>query len=407
MKQFKTVFQFELKTLLLNKSFLIATAIISIISLAFMSIPTFMNLFGNVELQSPFANNPDQVEDFVIVYESDELESSMSAILGQESYSTEAELMDAVRSEEISSGFIIQDFNRYKYISFDRSFDSFEQFVFEEQLRKINQGYLFAQEGIDNEKVYEILDSPIEAEDIILGKDASSGTGIAYAIIFILYMLILLYGNNVATSVAKEKDSRTMELLITSTKPKILILGKVAAVGLTGVIQTVIILLFVILGFFLNKVNYDEFILDMVEGSMSLDVIFVYILFSLLGYILYLFIFASLGSLVSKVEDVAKSTAPITYLFVIAYIAASLAMTMPDNSIIKVTSFIPFISMFTMPIRYMMTTVSLFHLIVSGILMVLTVYLFSELSIYIYRFGSLNYGNRLSLKEVVKAIKRK
>ena len=81
-------------------------------------------------------------------------------------------------------------------------------------------------------------------------------------------------------------------------------------------------------------------------------------------------------------------------------------MQMPDNSIIKITSFIPFVSMFTMPIRYMMTTVPLISIVASSLIMILTVVLFAAISIYIYRFGSLNYGNRLTLREVIKSVKR-
>lgn len=408
MKQFKTVFKFELNGMLKNKALLITTAIMSIASFLIMTIPTFMIWFGDDGVEEPSGNDIEQVEEegFSIVYESDELAEVMGPILGEASYSSEEELVEAVENEEVDSGFIVQDYNQYKYVSYDRALNSFEQFDFDDQLRVINERYLFAEAGLDSEKIYEILNAPIETEEVFLGKDAGSGTVIAFAIIFILYMLILLYGNNVATSVAREKDSRTMELLITSTKPKTLILGKVAAVGLTGIIQIAVMLLFAALGFFINKGNYSEFLLEMVKGSMTIDTIFVYVLFSVLGYTLYLFIFASLGSLVSKVEDVAKSTAPITYLFILAYLAATFAMQMPDNSIIKITSFIPFVSMFTMPIRYMMTTVPLISIVASSLIMILTVVLFAAISIYIYRFGSLNYGNRLTLREVIKSVKR-
>ena len=387
MKQFKTVFKFELNGMLKNKGLLITTAIMSIASFLIMTIPTFMIWFGDDGVEEPSGNDIEQVEEegFSIVYESDELAEVMGPILGEASYSSEKELVEAVENEEVDSGFIVQDYNQYKYVSYDRALNSFEQFDFDDQLRVINERYLFAEAGLDSEKIYEILNAPIETEEVFLGKDAGSGTVIAFAIIFILYMLILLYGNNVATSVAREKDSRTMELLITSTKPKTLILGKVAAVGLTGIIQIAVMLLFAALGFFINKGNYPEFLLEMVKGSMTIDTIFVYVLFSVLGYTLYLFIFASLGSLVSKVEDVAKSTAPITYLFILAYLAATFAMQMPDNSIIKITSFIPFVSMFTMPIRYMMTTVPLISIVASSLIMILTVVLFAAISCFIIR----------------------
>lgn len=392
--------------MLTNKSLIITTAIMCAITLLITTVPTFIVWFGSNDTDENPSGGTEVTDEFVLVYESQELKDAISPIMGKEAYATEEELKQAVQNEEVSSGFVIKDFNSYKYISYDRSLNSSEQWNFEAKLKQVNENQLFAKSGLDIEQIREILNQPIEQESIVLGKDASSGMAIAFIIIFVMYMLILLYGNNVATSVAREKDSRTMELLITSTKPSTLILGKVAAAGLTGIIQITSMISFAVIGFILNKVNYPEALLKMIQGSMTLDTVLVYILFSIMGYTLYLFIYASLGSLVSKVEDVSKSVAPITFLFVIAYLAATVAMNAPDNFVIKITSFIPFISLFTMPIRYMLTSVPLTSILASSGIMILTVVLFAALSVYIYRFGSLNYGNRLTLKEVMKSFRR-
>lgn len=406
MKQLKSVFKFELKGMLMNKSLLITTAIMCAFTLLITTIPSIIVWFDNDEINQSVEENPEAINENVVVYQNQELKEALSPVIGEETYASEEELVEAIRNEEVSSGFVVIDFNSYKYITYDQSMNSFESWDFGDRLKQANENRLFAESGMDVQAVREILNQPIEKEDLFLGKEAGSSTAIAFAIIFIMYMLILLYGNNVATSVAREKDSRTMELLITSTKPRTLILGKVAAVGLTGILQMIAIILFGILGFFLNKTNYPEAVTQMIQGSMTLDTMLVYILFSVMGYILYLFIYASLGSLVSKVEDVNKSVAPITFLFVIAYLAATVAMTAPDLLLIKISSFIPFISLFTMPIRYMFTSVPLISLLASSAIMILIVVLFAALSIYIYRFGSLNYGNRLTLKEVLKSFKR-
>jgi len=406
LKQLKSVFKFELKGMLMNKSLIITTAIMCTITLLLTTIPSIIVWFGNDEINESIDENIDETMEYVVVYQNQDIKDAFSPVIGEETYPSEEELIEAIRNEEVSSGYVVTNYNSYRYITYDQSLNSFESWDFGDRLKQANENRLLAESGIDVQEVREILNQPIEKEDVFLGKDAGSSTAIAFAIIFIMYMLILLYGNNVATSVAREKDSRTMELLITSTKPRTLILGKVAAVGLTGILQMVAILLFGLIGFFLNRTNYPESITQMIQGSMTLDTILVYIWFSVLGYILYLFIYASLGSLVSKVEDVNKSVAPITFLFVIAYLAATVAMTAPDLLLIKISSFIPFISLFTMPIRYMFTSVPLISLLASSAIMILTVVLFAALSIYIYRFGSLNYGNRLTLKEVLKSFKK-
>lgn len=405
MKQFKTVFNFELKGMLKNKTMIITTIVIAVISILITSIPSFMLLFGK-DVDTPDDEIVEVDESFTLVYASDDLEELYAPQLGEASYETEAGLREAVLKEEIPSGFVLNAPLDYTYISYDRSIFSEEQMIFESQLSMINQKQMFDQENIDMEKVYGIINTEINSELITIGKDASSGIVIAFGVLFIMYMLILLYGTNVATSVAREKDSRTMELLITATKPRILILGKVFAAGVMGILQVGVILLAVGLGFLLSKGNYPPEIMNLLQGSLTFDTLIVYILFSVSGYILYLFIFASLGSLVSKVEDVSSAVAPITYLFILAYLAASLAMQMPDSLMTRVTSYIPFVSIFTMPIRYMLTSVKLGSVLLSGAIMILTTVLIAALSIYIYRFGSLNYGNRIKLKDVVKSLKR-
>lgn len=404
MKQLKSVFKFELKGMLTDKTLLITTAIMCVIALVITTVPSFMSWLDSDD--EIIDENVEVVETYEIVYESLKLKNALSPELGEQTFLTEEDLVNAISKEEVSSGFVVTDYNSYKYITYDRSMNSYESWDFNERLKLANENKMFLEKGIDVEEVREVLDQPIVEESIFLGKDASSSTTIAFVIIFILYVLILLYGTNVATSVAREKDSRTMELLITSTKPKILILGKVAAVGLTGILQMLTLIITAGIGYIANMSNYPDNITNMIKGSMTLDTLFVYVVFSILGYILYLFIYASLGSLVSKVEDVNKAVAPITFLFLIAYFAAVLAMNAPDTFIIKVSSYIPFISIFTMPVRYMFTTVPLVSILSSIIIMILTVILFAALSIYIYRFGSLNYGNRLTLSEVVKSFKR-
>ncbi|WP_033542838.1 ABC transporter permease [Planococcus sp. CAU13] len=406
MSKLKTVFNFELLGMIQKKSLLVTTAIMCIITLLLTTIPTFMIWFGGEGAEEELNENGEAPEEFTLVYENDELRESLSPVLGEETYATEEELRDAVQNEEVASGFVVEDYNRYTYITYDSSNFSAEQMSFEAQLKTLNEDRLFDENGIDSQQVREIMGQPIEQETVYLGKDAGSGTAIAFGVLITMYLLILLYGSNVATSVAREKDSRTMELLITSSNPRILILGKVGAVGLTGILQVASIILFAVIGFMLNKGNYPEFLIDMLQGTMTMDVVLVYILFSVMGYILYLFIYAALGSLVSKVEDVNSAVTPITFLFILAYFAATFATNVPDNTIVKVTSFIPFISLFTMPIRYMLTSVPIASLLLSSAIMVITVALFAALSIHIYKFGALNYGNRLRFKDVINSFKK-
>jgi ABC-2 type transport system permease protein len=131
----------------------------------------------------------------------------------------------------------------------------------------------------------------------------------------------------------------------------------------------------------------------------------VFLIFTFFGYLLYLFIYASLGSLVSKMEDVSSSVAPITLLFIASYIVATLGLQMPEIMIVKIGSYVPFTAILAMPVRYFLTSVSWIELAISLALMTFTAWLFARISIDIYRLGSLNYGNKMSFVKALKLIR--
>lgn len=408
MKSFILIFMFELKETLKKKSLIISTVVLSLIIFGLTSIPFFTGGDHSDETPPMDGNVVETITlDAAFVFENPQDYGVLSILIDIETtYDSEADLTKAIEQGDVAAGFVVQDLSTFKYITMDSSIFNSDPMVFEELLRSITIAELFEANGIDYEEVLEIMQTPIASETITLGRDSSLGMPIAFAIMLIMYMLILMYGNGVSTSVAREKDSRTMELLITSTDTKQLILGKVFAAGLAGIIQISVVLLAGFIGFTLFKSSYPEFLLMLIQGEMSLDVMGVYLLFSISGYLLYLFIFAALGSLVSKVEDVASVTTPITMLFVLAYFIATFAMQMPDSTLTTVSSYIPFVSIFTMPIRYMLTTVSAFEIFMGLAIMIATTYLLSFLSIQIYRYGSLNYGNKLKLTKVVKDLLR-
>jgi ABC-2 type transport system permease protein len=120
--------------------------------------------------------------------------------------------------------------------------------------------------------------------------------------------------------------------------------------------------------------------------------------------LLYLFVYASLGSLVSKVEDAGTSVSIVTFVFMIAYLIATFGMNMPNSLMLKIGSYVPFTAILSMPIRYFLTAVPVIELIISLALMALTTWFLAIVSIRIYRLGSLSYGNKMSLVKALKAI---
>lgn len=409
MNKLKTVFSFEFNELIKKKAMIISTLVVAVILFGITFAPRLIGFFDKEEVPG---NEPDisvisPFGDSVITATSDELlEYAKNALSGFDdiSFSNDVEATKKrVQDKEIDAAYILDSKTSFSVVKIDQDMYSTDASLFlESTLFEMAKNENFIAMGINPEDANNAENIKIDVEYIVLGKEQSQGIVIGFVVLFSLYMMILMYGQLVATSVAREKDNRTMELLITSTKPQTLILGKVFAAGLVGFIQVLFIIFMIVLGFLINKGTYPEFVIEMIKASTAWDVVLVYGVFSFVGYLLYLFIYAALGSLVSKVEDVGSAVSSITIVFVIAYLIASSAMGNPESLVVKVSSYIPFVSLFTTPIRYNMTSVGFFELAMSLTLLISVTTLIAYLSIYIYRLGSLNYGNKMSLIKIIK-----
>jgi ABC-2 type transport system permease protein len=261
---------------------------------------------------------------------------------------------------------------------------------------------LIEAEGLDYNKVKALEANQYQINEVVLGKDSKQNYFIIYILLFLLYMIILTYGQITATSVAKEKNDRTMELLITSTKPKYLILSKVLATVLSAVIQVSFLFIGFAVGYLFNKEYWSD-IFSITSAPIQLVITF--ILFMIAGFFLYLFIFATLGALVNKIEEVSQSISSATILIVLAYFGAIFALTSgSESSFVAFLSYFPLTSPFVMFIRAGMLNISIIEIAASFAILVVSAYFIYKLACDIYRLGTLQYGNRMTLKQAFKAL---
>ena len=396
---------FELQTILMKKSVRVTTLILAVVMFIGTSIPSILTLF-NDEPSEPGNTIVDLGNAGIVLSTDSYAQDELKFYVGDkvEFFTDETSLRKAVMEGDRSIGFVITSDTTFTSILKNKDLYSFSSQILKGLLVSIQTDRNLILAGIDPLKVKEASNVQVTINEVVLGKDANNSFLISYILMLAVYMLVILYGSFVSTSVAREKDSRTMEILITSTKPDALIIGKVFANGIAGLIQFSFLLAVALIGFFLNQANYPAEVSQMLFGSLSWDAAFVFFVFTSLGYLLYLFLYASLGSLVSKVEDVGSSVSIITMLFMVAYMIATIGMNMPDSLMIKIASYVPFTAILSMPIRYFMTAVPVFELLISLGLMALTTWLLAVMSIRIYRLGSLSYGNRMSFVKAVKAI---
>ena len=226
--------------------------------------------------------------------------------------------------------------------------------------------------------------------------------------IMALYMVILLYGQMVATNVATEKSSRAMEVLITSAKPTSMMFGKVIASCLAGFIQIVAVFGSAILFYNLNKSYWgDNPIVDSVF-NIPPELLVYMLVFFVLGFLIYAFLFGAVGSTASRLEDINTSVMPLTMLFIIAFVVVMFSMGSGDidNTLMVVCSYIPFTSPMSMFTRIAMSTVPWYEIAISIAILIGSTVGVGVLSAKIYRVGVLMYGTTPKISSIIKAIRK-
>lgn len=218
---------------------------------------------------------------------------------------------------------------------------------------------------------------------------------VGFVLVIIIFFVILTYSSIIAQEVAAEKGTRIMEVILSSTTAQTHFYGKIVGVLLAALTQfAAYIVIGVVAWPFIKK---QDFVASFI-GDLDLSKIFgsflVYnLLFFFGGVMIYSVLAALCGSLVNKNEDVPKAVMPVTYLALIGYlIGISIGTGDPENIVVKVTSFIPFLSSFTMPVRLASDTVSTSQIILSLAILFGSTILLTLFSARMYKANVLVYS---------------
>ena len=426
MKQFFTVLQFELSQCLKNKAFIIVTVIGVVLIGLCTSIPTFMNLGGSSDTADPGASDSQAAppsddaqaggEEILIVDKTGYFADASVFTTGLSSEYTyrieadpgEAALKDrinagefkaAIRIEALDSITLYQESAGLSASALSGQVSSFFDMM--------NKTFQLEAHGISPEQSLSILTSPVSVNVVETGKSFVATYLISYVMIFLLYMSVLLYGQLVATSVAGEKSNRAMEMLITSAKPTALMLGKVIASCLAGLIQLGVLILAAVGFYFLNAEALTSFsFVEEIFRQSSSNIIYL-LIFYMLGFFSYGCLYGAVGSLASRTEDINTTSMPLILMAVVALFVSFTCMSAPESSLCVVTSFIPFISPMTMFIRICMTSVPFYQILLSILCNVAAILVFGWISAKIYRLGVLMYGKPPKMNEIIKMLREK
>ncbi|MCL2217396.1 MAG: ABC transporter permease [Defluviitaleaceae bacterium] len=195
------------------------------------------------------------------------------------------------------------------------------------------------------------ITTPVEAsfESLLDMEDAVAAVIIGTIVSFAMYMLVLISGQGIASSIVAEKSSKVMELMMGKVHPTITMLAKVLSFFSELILLAVAIGLGVFIANLLDLINIGE-IMSMLGEIVSMELIVFSIIIVLLGYFMYVFIFAALGAIATSVESLNTMMAPITIALVIPFFA-SMWLDL-GSRIMNIAVYIPIFSPFIIMQRY-------------------------------------------------------
>ncbi|MCP4438556.1 MAG: ABC transporter permease [Aureispira sp.] len=271
---------------------------------------------------------------------------------------------------------------------------------------------------------------PEKAEEEVSSYRVYVATFLGGAMMFLIYIVIFVYGTMVMRSVQEEKTNRIVEVIISSVKPFQLMLGKIIGVGMVGLTQFAIwAVVFPLLYMGMGLVFADKFkqmqsmaeapsadapdaseITAIIQELWSFDyseIVIVFILFFLAGYILYSSMFAAIGASMGDDQGESQSlTLIVSIPVIIAFYIGVAAIQNPNSSLAFWSSMFPLFSPIIMPARIVFDP-PMWQVLLSLGLLIGTCLLFVWLTGRIYRVGILMYGKKTTIREMARWIFRK
>jgi ABC-2 type transport system permease protein len=248
------------------------------------------------------------------------------------------------------------------------------------------------------------------------GGSGAANIGIAVSVSFLLYLAILLYGQNVLRGVMEEKQTRVAEVVLSSVKPEILLAGKVIGVGAVGLTQQLVWLLTTayigmwlvpFLGRMESASGAQRAVLPAVStaASISPGALALILVFFLLGFTFYSSMYAAIGSTVNSEQEAQQALGPILVLVIASSLLIQPVMLNPASGLARAASLIPFSAPIIMPLRMSLVAVPALDFVAAIAGLIAACLAAVWLAARVYRVGLLMYGKRPTLREIIRWVR--
>ena len=409
MKDFLTVAEFTIKETVKRKSFIISMLIILAIIVIGFNIPNIINYFsnGSSEKEKVLIVDSDSIFEDTLININDESDLYEYTIT-KENISQD-ELKEKLKNKEFDSCLVFKKENEKIKIDYVVESLMLGQTVPQDLIENFSAQYTAVQikkAGLTQEQLQTMF-TQFDINTIQTDENAATGNILVPMLLsIVLFYAIYFCAYQVSTSITTEKTSKIMETLVTSTSPKQIVLGKTIGIGIVGICQVLIIAL---VSVFSAKTFLPAEALENVFDLSAVNAQFIIatIVYFLLGYFMYALLYALTGSMVSKPEDIQSANGPVAILAVIGFYLSYFSMMNPASKINLFAAIFPISAPFCMPFRILLGSAKIPEIISSIAILCVCILAIAKISIKIYSNAILNYGTKLSLKNILKIYKSK
>ena len=396
-----TVVKFTAKDMLHRKSFIISTIIILLMIVVGFNMPRLIKSF---EVTS-------EKEKILIVDKDNIFENNLSLLSDDETEiiiqnDSIDNIKEKINNDEIDFALIIEKDNDTIKLTkvVDNVFFASND-IFTESVIQLYKNIQLSKLDLSTEELLKI--NPIFTYDMIQSKEEANGNMFTMmALSIILFYAVYFCAYQVSSSITTEKTSKIIETLVTSTSPRNIVLGKTIGIGLTGLLQlTLIIITAIISGKLFLDSNMIDKILDV--STLTPFLIIITLIYFVLGYSIYALMYALTGSTISKPEDIQSANTPVIIISLAGFYLSYFTLMNPSSNLNLFAGLLPISSSFTMPLRIMMGLADMKEILLSLGILILTIFLIAKITIKIYSNAILNYGTKMSFKDIINLYKVK
>ena len=411
-----------------SKWFFVVNIIILLVISALINMDSIIKVFGgdfNNDEEILIIDNIGVIDTFKNVYETNNkyLKSDTNYSIEEYKEGYDNAIEEIKDSDKI---LIVIDKDETNYISSklvtNSSMDTITYTIISNTLDSIRTEEVLKSYNITNE-MYEKIEGKVEIERIILDSENTDDNMLTNLIVTIITMpfffLTVYLVQMIGAEINEEKSTKSMEIIISNVSAKTHFISKIISSNLFVLIQGALLIVYCIIGiiirYFVNGSIINSLPVELttlgsaLSSSGIMDNIKVALPLMLLLLVITLFAYSVvsgvLASVTTNMEDYQQIQTPIVLILWAGFYLSSLASIFKGSIFIKVASFIPFISSMLAPTMYALGEFSLFDMMISNLIMVVTILLLMKYGFRIYKVGILNYSDNNLWKKIFKSMR--